>query len=113
MTPQGQCGSLSRYLKSTLGPYVANLTAAAMLCSEVLCRAKGRCVRKDYDSAHYLHLNAASFTIRRVEETYVASGLPLAADVDALSRHFTCRCYAGQACEAAPRYPSRPRHFRV
>lgn len=113
MTPQGQCESLSRYLKSTLAPYLTNVTAAAMLCSEVLCQGKGRCTRKDYDSGHYLHLNPAHFTISREEEAYVATGLPSAADVDALSQHFTCACYAGQACEAKAVYPSQVRQFRV
>uniref|UniRef100_H3C6U6 Hyaluronidase n=1 Tax=Tetraodon nigroviridis TaxID=99883 RepID=H3C6U6_TETNG len=97
---KGQCESLSRYLKSTLAPYLANVTAAAMLCSEVLCQGKGRCTRKEYDSTHYLHLNPAHFTISQVEGAYVATGLPSAADVDALSQHFTCQCYAGLTCQA-------------
>lgn len=113
MTPQGQCESLSRYLKSTLNPYVANVTAAAMLCSEVLCRGRGRCTRKDYDSTHYLHLNPAHFTISQVEGRYVATGLPSAADVDALAKHFRCQCYAGQSCGAQPVYPDRVRQLKV
>lgn len=84
-----------------------------MLCSEVLCQGKGRCARKDSDSAHYLHLNPAHFTISREEEGYVASGLPSAADVDVLSEHFTCRCYAGQTCEEEAVYPRQVQRFRV
>lgn len=84
-----------------------------MLCSEVLCQGKGRCTRKDYDSTHYLHLNPAHFTLSRVKETYVATGLPSAADVDALAQHFTCQCYAGQTCTAKPVYPSQVRQFTV
>lgn len=84
-----------------------------MLCSEVLCQGKGRCTRKDYDSAHYLHLNPAHFSISQVEGAYVATGLPSAADVEALAEHFTCRCYAGQACGAEASYPRQGRRFRV
>lgn len=84
-----------------------------MLCSQVLCQGKGRCARKDYDSTHYLHLNPAHFTISRVEEAYVATGLLAAADVDALAQHFTCQCYAGQTCEARPVYPSQALQFKV
>lgn len=112
MTPQGECESLSRYLKSTLSPYIANVTAAAMLCSQVLCQGKGRCTRKDYDSAHYLHLNPAHFSLRQVGGAYLATGAPSAADVDALARHFTCQCYAGQDCEARPVHPGQVR-FQV
>ncbi|XP_041852196.1 hyaluronidase PH-20 [Melanotaenia boesemani] len=46
------CQSLSEYLTSTLNQYIANVTAATMLCSEVLCQGKGRCIRKDYNSPH-------------------------------------------------------------
>lgn len=113
MTPQGECESLSMYLKSTLNPYIANVTAAAMLCSEVLCQGRGRCTRKNYDSTHYLHLNPAHFNIRQVEGQYVATGIPSDADVDALSEHFTCQCYVGQNCKAKPVYPDQVQQFKV
>ncbi|XP_069574818.1 hyaluronidase PH-20-like [Brachyistius frenatus] len=92
------CQSLSEYLTSTFNPYVANVTAAAMLCSEVLCQGKGRCVRKSYDSPHYLHLNPTYFHILRADRKYVAIGLPSAADLNAWGENFTCQCYAGWSC---------------
>lgn len=95
---KSSCQALSDYLASTLSPYIANVTAAAMLCSEVLCQGKGRCVRKDYDSSHYLHLNPAHFSIQRTDGKYVAIGLPCGADLDAWATNFTCQCYAGATC---------------
>uniref|UniRef100_A0A3B4FU74 Hyaluronidase n=1 Tax=Pundamilia nyererei TaxID=303518 RepID=A0A3B4FU74_9CICH len=79
------CDALSKYLRSTLNPYIANVTAAAKLCSEVLCQGKGRCVRKSNNSRHYLK--------------YVAIGLPSAADLSAWAENFTCQCYYGHKAE--------------
>ncbi|XP_003967305.1 hyaluronidase PH-20 isoform X2 [Takifugu rubripes] len=110
---KGECESLSRYLKSTLNPYIANVTAAAMLCSRVLCQGKGRCTRKNYDSTHYLHLNPSHFNISQVKGTYVARGIPSVADVDTLSEHFTCQCYVDQNCEAKPVYLDQVQQFEV
>uniref|UniRef100_A0A3Q2ZYS7 Hyaluronidase n=1 Tax=Kryptolebias marmoratus TaxID=37003 RepID=A0A3Q2ZYS7_KRYMA len=101
------CQSLSEYLTSTFNPYIANVTAAAMLCSEVLCQGNGRCVRKDYDSSNYLHLNPASFDILRAGEKYVAVGLPSASDLNAWSENFTCQCYAGWQCSPRLQKPTR------
>uniref|UniRef100_A0A8C2XI58 Hyaluronidase n=2 Tax=Cyclopterus lumpus TaxID=8103 RepID=A0A8C2XI58_CYCLU len=92
------CESLSEYLTSTFNPYIANVTAAAMLCSQVLCQGRGRCVRKSYDSAHYLHLNPAHFSILRADKKYMAIGLPSAADLNVWAENFTCQCYAGWSC---------------
>ncbi|NXK56367.1 HYAL3 protein, partial [Chauna torquata] len=72
------CASLRRYLTSTLGPYVANVTAAARACSFKQCHGHGRCVRQQpQDLASLLHLGASPW-------------LP-----------FRCHCYrgwAGQGC---------------
>ncbi|XP_029379517.1 hyaluronidase-1-like [Echeneis naucrates] len=92
------CQSLSDYLTSTLSPYVANVTAAAMLCSEVLCQGRGRCLRKNYDSSHYLHLNPAHFHILQVDQKFVAVGQPSAADLNIWAKQFTCQCYSGSRC---------------
>lgn len=77
-----------------------------MLCSEVLCQGKGRCVRKNYDSAHYLHLNPAYFSIVRAERKYVVVGLPSAADLSAWAENFTCQCYAGMSCSSNLLHPT-------
>ncbi|XP_038562576.1 hyaluronidase-5-like [Micropterus salmoides] len=97
---KASCQSLSEYLTSTFNPYIANVTAAAMLCSQALCQGKGRCVRKNYESGHYLHLNPAYFTILRTDRNYVAIGLPSASDMEAWAENFTCQCYAGQSCSS-------------
>ncbi|XP_035521697.1 hyaluronidase PH-20-like [Morone saxatilis] len=100
------CQSLSEYLTSTFNPYIANVTAAAMLCSQVLCQGKGRCIRKNYDSGHYLHLNPVNFSILRAERKYVAIGRPSAADMDAWAENFTCQCYAGGSCSPRLLHPT-------
>uniref|UniRef100_A0A8C6JYL6 Hyaluronidase n=1 Tax=Melopsittacus undulatus TaxID=13146 RepID=A0A8C6JYL6_MELUD len=40
------CASLRHYIMSTLGPYVANVTAVARECSYRQCHGHGRCVRR-------------------------------------------------------------------
>ncbi|XP_009077723.1 PREDICTED: hyaluronidase-3-like, partial [Acanthisitta chloris] len=51
------CASLRHYLVSTLGPYVANVTAAAQECSYRQCHGHGRCVRRQpQDMDSLLHL---------------------------------------------------------
>ncbi|XP_029282926.1 hyaluronidase-1-like [Cottoperca gobio] len=110
---EAACQSLSEYLTSTLNPYIANVTAAAMLCSEVLCQGKGRCVRKSYDSARYLHLNPTHFRILRAHRKYLAIGIPSAADLNAWAASFTCQCYGGESCSPRLVYPTNIRLIRV
>uniref|UniRef100_A0A8C4XIY7 Hyaluronidase n=1 Tax=Falco tinnunculus TaxID=100819 RepID=A0A8C4XIY7_FALTI len=70
------CASLHHYLTSTLGPYVANVTAAAQECSYVQCHGHGRCVRRQpHDLSSLLHLG------------------PGASPPDS----FRCHCYRGWA----------------
>ncbi|XP_054833742.1 hyaluronidase-3 [Eublepharis macularius] len=52
------CMSLHRYIVSTLGPYVVNVTTAARTCSQQLCYGNGRCVRQHPDElGAFLHLS--------------------------------------------------------
>uniref|UniRef100_A0A4W5L404 Hyaluronidase n=1 Tax=Hucho hucho TaxID=62062 RepID=A0A4W5L404_9TELE len=95
---KASCEALSSYLTITLNPYVANVTAAAQLCSDFLCQGNGRCVRKHYESDHYLHLSSGNFRILRARGTYMVLGTPSLADLTLFSRRFTCQCYAGQTC---------------
>lgn len=75
-SPQESCASLRHYLVTTLGPYVANVTAAARECSYVRCHGHGRCVRRQpHDLASLLHLG---------------TGTPAP---------FRCHCYRGWAGE--------------
>uniref|UniRef100_A0A3B5L8K4 Hyaluronidase n=1 Tax=Xiphophorus couchianus TaxID=32473 RepID=A0A3B5L8K4_9TELE len=100
VTFKASCQALSEYLSSTLSPYVANVTAAAMLCSRLLCKGNGRCVRKNYNTAHYLHLNPSSFRILKASGKYVAVGLPSASDLSNWVENFTCQCYAGWSSDS-------------
>ncbi|KAG7222171.1 hypothetical protein INR49_016569 [Caranx melampygus] len=95
---QASCESLSSYLSSTLNPYVTNVTAAAQLCSDFLCQGNGRCIRKNYNSNHYLHLNPENFRIVYIQNRYLVLGKPTFADLKTLSRRFTCQCYKGLSC---------------
>ncbi|XP_077600905.1 hyaluronidase PH-20-like [Stigmatopora nigra] len=95
---KASCESLSNYLTSTLNPYLVNVTAAAMLCSQALCQGRGRCVRRYSSSSVYLHLDASRFSILRADRKYMAVGLPSAQNLDAWAQNFTCQCYARQEC---------------
>ncbi|KAI1234415.1 Hyaluronidase-3, partial [Lamprotornis superbus] len=73
------CASLRHYLVSTLGPYVANVTAAARECSYGQCHGHGRCVRRQpHNLDSLLHLDPSA-------------GLWAA---------FRCHCYRGWAGES-------------
>ncbi|XP_059181806.1 hyaluronidase PH-20-like [Centropristis striata] len=95
---QTSCSALSSYLSTTLNPYITNVTIAAQLCSNFLCRGNGRCIRKNYNSNHYLHLNPENFRILHVQKRYLVLGRPTLTDLKALSRRFTCQCYKGLSC---------------
>uniref|UniRef100_A0A8C5PJ58 Hyaluronidase n=1 Tax=Leptobrachium leishanense TaxID=445787 RepID=A0A8C5PJ58_9ANUR len=44
------CETVKKYIDGPLGHYIVNVTSAAKLCSKVLCKMNGRCIRKDTDS---------------------------------------------------------------
>ncbi|XP_072913797.1 hyaluronidase-5-like [Hemitrygon akajei] len=94
------CLTVDNYVKEVLNPYIVNVTSAAKLCSKILCHNKGRCVRKAWDSAHYLHLNPASFRIRRTNKGYIVIGQASFEDIIFFTENFICQCYAGQNCES-------------
>ncbi|KAM6248187.1 hyaluronidase-3 isoform 2-T2 [Spheniscus humboldti] len=76
------CASLRHYLMFTLGPYVANVTAAARECSYGQCHGHGRCVRRQpHDLGSLLHLGPGT-------------GPPAS---------FRCHCYRGWAGEGCAR----------
>ncbi|KAM9377088.1 hyaluronidase-1-like [Pholidichthys leucotaenia] len=102
---KASCQSLADFLSSKLNVYVANVTAAAILCSQVLCGGRGRCIRKNYDAPHYLHLNPSHFTILRSDRKYVAVGIPSTADLHGWQENFACQCYGVGACLPAPIQP--------
>ncbi|XP_067159773.1 hyaluronidase-3 isoform X1 [Apteryx mantelli] len=78
------CASLRHYLVSTLGPYVANVTAAAWECSYRRCHGHGRCMRQQpHDLASFLHLS------NQLDES--------------LQALFRCHCYRGWMGESCTR----------
>uniref|UniRef100_A0A8D0L1Z5 Hyaluronidase n=1 Tax=Sphenodon punctatus TaxID=8508 RepID=A0A8D0L1Z5_SPHPU len=51
------CRNLRKYITTTLGPYVVNVTMAAHMCSHQLCHGNGRCVRRQPGELRaFLHL---------------------------------------------------------
>eukprot|EP00062_Callorhinchus_milii_P013382 gi/632961621/ref/XP_007896856.1/ PREDICTED: hyaluronidase PH-20-like [Callorhinchus milii] len=93
------CVTLADYLTNLLNPYVINVTLAAKLCSRIVCRNKGRCVRKNWDSGYYLHLNPENFRISSKKEGITVKGQASFEDILFMSERFTCQCYPGQTCE--------------
>ncbi|KAJ8381685.1 hypothetical protein SKAU_G00024630 [Synaphobranchus kaupii] len=109
------CEALANYLTSTLNPYIVNVTVATKLCSHLLCRGNGRCVRKNYDSNGYLHLNPRTFTITRYNRRYMAIGKPTVADLSAFAKKFTCQCFTGRECSPKlyTQFSRTPRFIRL
>ncbi|XP_063053081.1 hyaluronidase PH-20-like [Engraulis encrasicolus] len=107
---EAACEGLSSYLLSTVNPYIANVTAAAQVCSDFLCQGNGRCVRRDYNTDTYLHLNPDHFLIQRSASGYTATGTPSTQDFAYMYNYFTCQCYAGKSCSVSmpTQLPERP-----
>ncbi|XP_006893071.1 PREDICTED: hyaluronidase-3 [Elephantulus edwardii] len=71
-----KCLHLHNYLVDTLGPYVINVTRAAMACSHQQCHDHGRCARRDPGQLEaFLHLQP--------------DGIP------GTWESFRCHCYPG------------------
>nr|XP_033814976.1 hyaluronidase-like isoform X2 [Geotrypetes seraphini] len=103
---ENSCSTVKKYINGQLGHYIVNVTSAAELCSEALCRKNGKCVRKAIDSSAYLHLNPASFGIQTLLSgrgvRFRVRGDAKVIDVQAMNESFLCRCYegwAGISCE--------------
>ncbi|XP_029455436.1 hyaluronidase-2-like isoform X2 [Rhinatrema bivittatum] len=103
------CQMIKRYLEDDLGRYIVNVTTAAQLCSQVLCHANGRCLRRENHTNAYLHLPASSFRIVQppVEGGHKSPALRAEGqfsrmDIESLKIQFRCQCYVGwkgQSCE--------------
>nr|XP_029523162.1 hyaluronidase PH-20-like [Oncorhynchus nerka] len=70
---------------------------------DFLCQGNGHCVRKHYESDHYLHLSSGNFRILRARGTDMVPGSPSLADLTLFSGRFICQCYAGRTC--SPKLP--------
>uniref|UniRef100_A0A8D1IHL2 Hyaluronidase n=1 Tax=Sus scrofa TaxID=9823 RepID=A0A8D1IHL2_PIG len=94
------CMNLGSYLKTTLNPYLINVTLAAKMCSQVLCQEQGVCTRKHWNSSDYLHLNPANFAIRTGKgNKYIVHGKPTLEDLKEFSKNFYCSCFANFHCK--------------
>ncbi|XP_061788300.1 hyaluronidase-1 [Nerophis lumbriciformis] len=98
------CDAVKWYVDNTLGPYVVNVTSAAILCSQAVCSSRGRCARKDPKSRVYLHLDPAWWKVvaaRKAEggPGYAVMGRVSTQEVMHMKAQFECRCYPGWAGE--------------
>ncbi|XP_006859429.1 PREDICTED: hyaluronidase PH-20 [Chrysochloris asiatica] len=94
------CMRLANYMKSTLNLYIINITLAAKMCSQVFCQEQGICVRREWNSSDYLHLNPKNFAIQTVKGgQYIVRGKPTLEDLQHFSGKFQCSCYAGFRCK--------------
>ncbi|XP_014640718.1 PREDICTED: hyaluronidase PH-20 [Ceratotherium simum simum] len=94
------CTNLGNYMKTTLNPYIINVTLAAKMCSQVLCQEQGVCIRKHWNSSDYLHLNPKNFAIQIGKNgKYTVHGKPTLKDLQQFSKKFCCSCYANVRCK--------------
>ncbi|XP_012861393.1 hyaluronidase PH-20 [Echinops telfairi] len=94
------CIILANYLRTTLNPYIINLTLAAKMCSQVLCEGAGVCTRIDWNSTDYLHLNPKNFVIQTGNDgQFTVNGKPTLDDLKYFSEKFDCRCYGSDVCK--------------
>ncbi|KAE8615997.1 hypothetical protein XENTR_v10008686 [Xenopus tropicalis] len=91
------CITVKKYIDGPLGHYLVNVTAAAKMCSKVLCKKNGRCLRNNIDSPDYLHLNPNHFKIKKhfSGKGFFATGKPGWEDIHYMEQRFMCQCYEG------------------
>ena len=93
---QHNCSRVGSFLRHRLGRYITNVTRAAESCSHFLCQGNGRCVRRDPQAPHYLHLSGRSYRIRpSADGGFTVSGRPSRHELQLLARRFYCHCYQG------------------
>ncbi|XP_030622424.1 hyaluronidase-4 [Chanos chanos] len=101
------CSKVKAFLNHRLGQYIINVTRAAEVCSDFLCQSNGRCVRKDPEAPHYLHLSRPSYRILSNRNgTFTVTGCHSQQELEQLSDRFHCHCYqgyAGQHCDSLER----------
>lgn len=97
---QPGCPILHNYLKTTLNPYIINVTLAAKMCSQTLCEGKGACSRKNESSDVYLHLNPSHLSIELTNNSkYEIRGNPTIGDLEYFYKHFQCSCFTNMNCK--------------
>lgn len=87
-------------MQEVLGPYAVNVTMATRLCSQLLCKGLGRCVRKRPEDPVYLHLPPSHFMLlRKGAEGIRATGQLPPHYVDGWKQDFHCHWF--EALEGA------------
>ncbi|XP_063301154.1 hyaluronidase-1-like [Pelobates fuscus] len=91
------CNTVKKYVDGPLGHYIVNVTSAAKLCSKVLCKMNGRCIRKHVHSTSYLHLNPNNYEIKKRSPGWGHSVTGSLGEEDILymKQKFVCQCYEG------------------
>ncbi|CAL9704768.1 unnamed protein product [Knipowitschia caucasica] len=93
------CSNLNEYLMGSLGSYLLNVSTAAEVCSESLCKSRGRCLRKRPDQDVYLHLDSSSHSIISLSGQLKVRGAVGKAELTHFRTHFHCQCYTGYTGE--------------
>ncbi|KAM3870513.1 hyaluronidase-5-like [Diretmus argenteus] len=98
---EDSCFDARRHLERIMNPYILNVSTAARHCGVGLCQAKGRCVRKQWDSDDFLHLDPRRYQIHRYlsGELAVRGGLSQD-DVDWFDLRFDCLCFSEESCRS-------------
>ncbi|XP_020658758.2 hyaluronidase [Pogona vitticeps] len=91
------CLTVKKYVDGPLGHYVINVTSATKLCSKVLCKKNGRCIRRNSESGAFLHLHPQSFKIHfdEMNKKVFVKGRLKKKDIKAMKQKFMCQCYQG------------------
>ncbi|XP_051932874.1 hyaluronidase-1 isoform X2 [Hippocampus zosterae] len=108
---KASCDAVKWYIDKTLGPYLVNVTSAAVLCSRARCSSRGRCARRDAESQVYLHLHPSHWKLtseRRMQggRHYTVQGRLSTQEEILMMSRFECKCYPGWVGDkcATPRH---------
>ncbi|XP_068599082.1 hyaluronidase-2 [Brachionichthys hirsutus] len=97
---RASCSNLNEYLQGPLGMYLLNVSTAAELCSQAMCKSHGRCLRKVPDNDVYLHLSPSAHRITSRGGQLEVTSIPDQAGLAYFHTHFQCQCYSGYSGEA-------------
>uniref|UniRef100_A0A8C3YQY7 Hyaluronidase n=1 Tax=Catagonus wagneri TaxID=51154 RepID=A0A8C3YQY7_9CETA len=91
------CRSIKKYVDTTLGPFIVNVTSGALLCSQALCSGHGRCVRRPSHPEALPVLSPTSFSIKPAPGggPLTLRGALSLKDRVRMAEEFKCHCYSG------------------
>lgn len=100
------CSDAGRHLEEVMNDYIRNVSWATQLCSKGLCQGLGRCVRKQWDSDVFLHLDPQRYPRDKMKRRGLleVKREPSKDEVNWFDRWFDCMCYSEKPC----RKPLRP-----